>query len=743
MTSSVRFEKRGDQLQITVEQNGPGVGAHVSIDGGRVTVREGRDDPTSNRTIGVSIDQLGGPEKSTAPVKSTSAEDRKRLTKQDLVGEAMANKIHLKEVIDQAPSKMYDALPELRAQLSELTLQQLQALRQHLIKTNLLGEAPERSNPGAHPAAQGPVTVEKLMAIIGGEAWYRRTDGADVKPEAVAEVPKHDRALWEHRLSFDPDLRKIAERDPAAFGAAAEALEYHSMGRTFTSHTETLAWWAQGSKEDARALLEQLGSNREAWSSAWTMRMFYDDVFGARGPEVAKDLGFSNAAALVSHDLRNQLNEVSRGQIFDGEKNKLALIDAFGLETLKKLSDQSRDLGVMKRLSWYTMKNDTRREAVKAAIDRGEQVAKPLEQLMWFASTAMPGSSLALLSKLDFPEARKLAEIANDFTSPGNRLYGFGELDRLGPDETLKRLGASKGDYRSVVSRAASEREQRSIESRARADASLARASTEGARDKTLAGKMRLFQSTVAAHATYAENPLPLEKGEWRDPMVGPGSPLFQRIGALRGEIMTAIGKEEAPKIIASAKKGPEELRRAVWSLMDRLEPIADPTPQWSYGGLSLADLKPIADLLPSELSDGFAKALNAGRPPLRIDEGEIAKHTARGEPLAQTHATFRTRSAIADLYANGGEGIFGYDRRTMEAAFAGPFADGKGEYVLAAFSDRGAMRPGDERLPELLELRATDKPNIWSAEGGAIELRTGKYDLGLIVKSPYRSLEG
>lgn len=677
----------------------------------------------------------GGSVDAPRPIQPTTAADRANTVRTD-PGAAIAERIG-----------SWASERELRTSLSGLTRQEQQDLRRFLLKNpeQFLGRHREErlKNAAIHPAAHGPISVEKLISVVRGEPWTDPVDqNVKVSPALLHEVATPDRALWAHRLGKVPELRAEAEKSPVAFGALA-TVGFDPVHGPGVWELKDLAWWEPATKHEALQLLGD-GSLADRKKLA-SVGSFFQDVAGARGLPMAKALGVDGAAALVSERVRAQITDYHQ---FKTGADRSQLIDRFGLGTLKALVDESNQQGALAKLRWYTSANAERAAAVKKAIDSegGAPIANALEQIAR-TTQDLRSSAIPLLGMLSFAEARAFAAAAQDYSGGRSPGYGLSELDRLGANEIAARLRSGTAP-RALIDEFAAAREKAATQARAEASALLAKADKKNpllaVKDRALGSrpdlpsKLGMFALLEQTHAVFLDNPLPSR--DWQHPTVGPGSPLFERIKASQQEILLMIGKEEAPKLVAASKDGPDALRRAVWHLMDRLEPIADPTPQWGYGGFSLADLAPVAALLPAELVDAFGRAVQAGRPRLEIEAGELAKHVpqAGAQPFATKHAVFRTAAAVSDLALHQGEGIRGADRRRMEAVFEGPFVDHRGPYLLAAFSDTGAKDPTAERLPKLVQLRPTDG-GAWADIENVIKVTPGPLGLSLALEPPFR----
>lgn len=680
------------------------------------------------------------------PVQETTAADRASTVKSD-PGAAIAERVG-----------GWGSEPELRATLSGLTRQEQHELRKFLLKNPerfLYSHREERlKNAAIHPAAHGPISVEKLLSVARGEPWTDPVDqSVHIPPALLHEVPTPDRALWAHRLGKSPELREQVERSPVAFGALA-TVGFDPLRGPGLWELKDLAWWQPATKSEARELLGD-GTTADR-KKVGAVASFFEAVAAGRGLPMAKALGVDAAASLVSERVRDQLTD---HRYFKTNADRMQLIDRFGLAALKSLADESSVPGALANLRWYTTANAERAATVKQAIDRegGAPIAQALEQIVHLTKV-LPRSGVWLLGMLSFAEARTFAAAAQDYSSGRRPGYGLTALDRLGANEIAARLRAGSAPQVLIDEQAAA-REKAATQARREASDRLAKADKKNPllalKDQALgsrpdlSSKLEMFALLERTHSVFLDNPLP--STDWGDRSVGPGSPLFERIKAAQREILVMIGKEEAPRLVSAFQEGPNvsvpglgsAFRRAVWQLMDRLEPVADPTPTWGYGGLSLTDLAPVAALLPPELTDAFARAVQGGRPRLEIEAEELARHVpqAGARPFEVKHTVFRTTGAIRDLMLHLGEGIQGTDRRRMEAAFAGPFADARGPYLLAAFSDTGAKDPTAERLPKLIKL--------WRTEGGAwtdlekvIQITPGPLGLSLELEPPFRAAQ-
>lgn len=670
------------------------------------------------------------------PLQETTAADRANTVRSD-PGAAIAERIG-----------SWANEPELRSSLSGLTRQEQHELRRFLLKNPerfLYSHREDRlKNAAIHPAAHGPISVEKLISVVRGEPWTDPVDqNLKVPPALLHEVPTADRALWDHRLAGSPELLAQVEKSPVAFGALA-ATGFDPIHGPGFWELKDLAWWEPATRREALEILGE-GTSADKKKLA-SVASFFQAVEGERGVSKAKSLGVDAAAAVVSERVRAQLTDYHQ---FRTDADRHQLIDRFGLGTLKALVDDSNRQGVLAKLRWYTTANAERAAVVKQAIDRegGAPIADALEQIAELTRT-LPRSAVSLLGMLSFAEARAFAAAAQDRSEGRSPGYGLSGLDRIGASDIAARL-RSGTTPRALIDTFAAAREEASTKARAEASARLAKADHKNpllaVKDQALgsrpdlSSKLGMFALLEQTHAVFLRNPLP--RKDFKDPTVGPGSPLFERIQTARQEILRMIGKEEAPKLVQASKEGPEALRRAAWQLMDRLQPIADPTPEWSYGGLSLADLAPIVALLPPELGDAFGRAIQVGRPRLEIEAHELAKHLpqAGAPPFAVKYTVFRTAAAVSDLMLHQGEGIQGTDRRRMEAAFEGPFLDERGPYLLAAFSDTGAKDPMAERLPKLIRLRPTDG-GAWADLENVIRITPGPLGLSLALEPPFRA---
>ncbi|MFO0727606.1 MAG: hypothetical protein U1E65_27760 [Myxococcota bacterium] len=711
----------GGTIQVSVEAaevSGNLVGATIGKDGTVVV---------DNKVVG-SLEGIVGPE-----LRPTTKEERSN-TVRSTPGAALAEKLG-------ADQEGFAWKEGLRDRLGDLSKQEQEELRRWMVKSDyaapfLRSSANERKkNAAQHPALQGPISLEKLVAVARGEPWTETASSHSVPASVTADIPSVDRALWALRLANRPELLQSALASPPAFaGLAASGLEVDSS--SFGWGMAALSWWKPETKEEAVSLLG--ASPKEALHQLEDIKFFFESIGGPEGLPMAKGLGVERAGEVVSERLRLSLTDYHS---FRSVEDRQLLVDRFGWDALKTLAEGSRDNSAISSLRWYTARNAERAAVVKTAIlnEGGAAIGQALGQLVALSNASLPKIGVALLSKLSFSEARALASAAQDYSGDKRPGYGLGELDRLGADEVVKRLRAGK-PAGAVIEDAAREREARSSKVRAQASAQLSQVEARLGNKSDLASKLELFAALEKTHDALAMNPLPLKAGQWNDASVGPSSPLFERLMAAQKELLLAIGKEEAPKLVAAAKQGPEALRVATWKLMDRLEPIADPLPGWSYGGLSLADLKPVVALLPDALVGPFGQAFQAGRPRLELTASDKAGHTRQGgaPSFEPQHAVFRTATAVQYLGMFLGEGIAGSDRRRWEAAIDGPFVDQTGPYLLAAFSDTGNKIPSAERLPSLVILRA-GADQAWSSADGAITIRRQALGLGLELAAKYR----
>lgn len=624
--------------------------------------------------------------------------------------------------------------------LRGLSKQDQQALRHWLLKNpepyiHHNREA-RLKNAAIHPAAHGPISPEKLISVFRGEPWQDPVDqNAKVPPALLYEVATVDRALWAHRIAKDPDLRKAAELSPIAFGALA-TVGFDHLGAGAYREVEALGWWQPASKHEALGMLGE-GTAAER-RKVGEVASFLQDVAGERGLALAKAMGFDGAASVYSERVRAQITDYRQ---FPSQADRLQLIERFGLGTLKSLTEGSSNPSTLAHLRWYTAKNAGRAAEVKRAIDLegGAKIGQAIEQIVTTGLSGLRKSGIDLLGMLSFAEARAFAQAAQDYSRPRGPMYGLSELDdRIGAKEIAARLRSGTTPA-ALIEEFAESREKAAIQARSEASGRLAKADQQLGGKADLASKLALFAVLQQTHEVFVDHALP--RADWKAPQTeGPTSPLYERLMTSQREILIMIGKEEAPKLVAASKDGQDALRKAVWRMMDRLEPIADPAPGWSYGGFSLADLSAVAALLPAELVEPFGRAFQAGRLPVEIAEKDLLGRTRQKgvEPFSPKHVVFRTPAAVRDLGMFGGEGISGTDRRRWEAAIEGPYVDQTGPYLVAAFSDTGAKKPSAERLPGLVTLRpAGDK--AWATTDAAIQIEQQLLGPALKLAAPFR----
>ena len=666
-----------------------------------------------------------------APVRATTEADRAKLQRTDpgaVIAERLGEQLN-----------PYGRYEDQRAVLSSLSKQDQQALRRWLVKNPepFLGFGRDRAeqlrNAAIHPAAHGPISLEKLLAVVRGEPWTNQVDqNTKVAPSVLHEIATVDRALWAQRLAVNPELRVAAEKSPVAFGALTE-LGVDPFGRLVYRDLEALRPWKPATKHEALTLLKD--GSEAARTELARVSYFFQDVAGDRGLAMAKAMGIDGAYRVCSERVRTQLTDYRH---FPSRDDRLKLIERFGLGTLASLTERS-PTAILSTLRWYTDHNAGRAADVKKAIDSegGPAIALALDEIAFTASSMLRKSGVDLMGILSFAEARAFAKAAGDSSAEISPWYGAEGLDRAGAQQIADRLRSGTSPA-TLIEEAAAKREKAANAARSEASARLAKADQQLGGKTDLASKLALFAVVEQTHAMLADHPLPSKRGDWsrRDAQ---GTALEERLMSSRQEILLLVGKEETPKLIEASKQGPEALRAAVWRMMDRLEPVADPVPGKSWGGFSLADMAPVVALLPAEMTDAFGRAFQAGRPPVTFPERELVGRTRQegAPPFSPKHVVFRTPRAVQSLGMFGGEGIHGTDRRRWEAAIEGPFVDKTGPYLVAAFSDTGAKEPSAERLPSLVTLRPAGA-KAWASADGAIALEQQLLGLALNLKPPF-----